>query len=250
MSNNFLALWLLETSQLFYLSHQRIALMQKKKKVAIETCCYMCDSWCVMSWPPPTRAPVRPLPLKNPWTQRVSILDWSKNLQLQQVLWFNPEMEPYDPLGSFRGNFLPFLLSVCEQTHNEASRLTERCLLTAPPPLFPISPCRPVQLWPRSTQWEPSPAQLSPLLSRFLHQSPLSSTPWAKTERRAGARRVLLTKATSEQWAAGSSSSSREKTGTFGILLPRMPQTRRPVQACEITHSYVNNKRTNWQSSD
>lgn len=89
---------------------------------------------------------------------------------------------------------------------------------------------------------------MSPLLSRFLHQSSLSPTPWAKTERRAQVRPVLLTKAASEQRAAGSSSSSWEKTGTFWILLPWMPQTRRPVQACEITHSYVNNKRTNWQN--
>lgn len=45
-----------------------------------------------------------------------------------------------------------------------------------------------------------------------------------------------------------SSPHSREKTGIMCIPLPWMPQTLRPVQACVITHSFVNNKGTNWQN--
>lgn len=89
---------------------------------------------------------------------------------------------------------------------------------------------------------------MSPLLSRSSHPSSLSSTPWAKTERRSEARWGFIDK------------SSIRKVSCW-LLLFLLRENRhilnpailnatdwRPVQACEITHSYVNNKRTNWQN--
>lgn len=87
---------------------------------------------------------------------------------------------------------------------------------------------------------------ISPLLSRFPNQSlcPKTSTWRDKTGRETNTLRFLLTIAKSKPLAATPTPLfPREKT-----LHKWMPQTLRPVQACVITHSFFNNRGTNWQS--
>lgn len=105
------------------------------------------------------------------------------------------------------------------------------------------------QLWPRSIRWKPQPGSNATIAHTDPQPfRPKTSTWWGKTESKTQGLRFYWQKQYPNSEPLAPPLHSWEKTGTLWILLLRMPQTLRPVQACVITHSYVNNKGTNWQN--